>query len=79
MYLRYFIYLGFLDIFNNYVFIKLKLLVVKFLIDNEDIVYVLVMGQIFKDIFKVIFDKIVVKKQDYVMKVNRILFKNDYN
>lgn len=79
MYLRYFIYLGFLDIFKNYVFIKLKLLVVKFLIDNEDIVYVLVMGQIFKDILKVIFDKIVVKKQDYVMKVNRILFKNDYN
>lgn len=79
MYLRYFIYLGFLDIFKNYVFIKLKLLVVKFLIDIEDIVYVLVMGQIFKDIFKVIFDKIVVKKLDYVMKVNRILFKNDYN
>ncbi|XP_061172525.1 uncharacterized protein LOC133181890 [Saccostrea echinata] len=77
MYLRYLIYPGQPDMFNNQAIIKSRLSAITPLTDNEDVAYALSMGQSLKDIPNGM-EKSPLKKDNSVT-ANRTLLKKDYN
>lgn len=79
MYLRYLIYPGQSNIFNNDAFIKSKVSAIKPLTNNEDVAYALAMGQSLNEMPKNAGGNSVSKMGDQSIIANRTLLKKDYS
>jgi hypothetical protein len=79
MYLRYLIYPGQSNIFNNDAFIQSKVSAIKPLTDNEDVAYALAMGQSLNEMPKDTRGNSGGRTRDHSIVANRTLLKKDYS